>query len=62
MDTIKDITGKTVKVGDKVERGQVIAYVGLTGNTSGYHLHFEVRIKDVSVDPLPLIENAADNS
>ena len=41
-----------VKVGDRVERGQVIAYVGLTGNTNGYHLHYEVRVNGSTTDPL----------
>ncbi len=51
-----------VEKGDKVGRGDTIALVGSTGYSTGPHLHFEVRIKDVSVDPLPLLENAADNS
>ena len=41
-----------VKAGDRVERGQVIGYVGLTGNTNGYHLHFEVRYSGSTTDPL----------
>ncbi len=41
-----------VKVGDRVERGQVIAYVGLTGNTNGYHLHYEVRYSGSTTNPL----------
>lgn len=38
-------------VGDYVEAGTVIGYVGLTGNTYGYHLHFETREYGAVVNP-----------
>ena len=41
-----------VKKGDFVSKGQVIAFSGNTGNSSGPHVHYETRINDVTVDPL----------
>jgi len=39
-------------VGQSVAAGQVIAYSGSTGNSSGPHVHFEVRVNGSAVDPL----------
>jgi murein DD-endopeptidase MepM/ murein hydrolase activator NlpD len=41
-----------VGVGQSVAQGQTIGYIGCTGHCFGSHLHFEVRVKGVAVDPL----------
>lgn len=41
-----------VKAGDTVTRGQQIAKVGTTGTSTGYHIHFEVRIDGKATNPL----------
>lgn len=44
-----------VHAGEYVTRGQVIAMVGSTGYSTGPHLHFEVRINNKAVNPIPYL-------
>ena len=45
-----------VNEGDVIKQGQEIAEVGSTGNTTGPHLHFEIRYQDRYVDPQLVLE------
>jgi murein DD-endopeptidase MepM/ murein hydrolase activator NlpD len=46
-----------VRAGKKVKRGELIAAVGSTGYSTGPHVHYEVRVNQVPVDPLYYILN-----
>ena len=45
----------TVSKGATVAKGQLIARIGATGNATGNHLHFEVRLNDERVNPLDYV-------
>lgn len=46
-----------VTVGMEVKKGQKIAEIGSTGNSTGNHCHFEVKLNGQNVDPMPYLEN-----
>ncbi|RKR20310.1 M23 family metallopeptidase [Arthrobacter oryzae] len=48
-------TSVTVSVGQHVEQGQLIAYSGTTGNSTGCHAHFETWLNGRAVDPMTLL-------
>lgn len=43
-------------VGDTVSQGDVIGLVGTTGNSTGNHLHFEVKVNNTCYDPMQVYE------
>jgi len=47
-----------VKKGDTVKRGQVIGQIGNTGRSTGSHLHYGIRYKEKSIDPMKYLQVA----
>jgi murein DD-endopeptidase MepM/ murein hydrolase activator NlpD len=46
-----------VNVGQRVKRGDKIAEAGMTGKTTGPHLHYEVRLNGIPINPMRYILN-----
>jgi murein DD-endopeptidase MepM/ murein hydrolase activator NlpD len=45
----------------EVERGELIAFMGSTGRSTGPHLHYQIEVNGKVVDPFNYIMNAKDN-
>ena len=57
------LSSYTVQTGDTVRKGDLIGYVGSTGRSTGPHLHYEVRVAGLAVDPRPyLVADVAEGS
>jgi len=52
------MTNYAVSQGQRVDQGEVIGYVGCTGNCTGPHLHFETRVDGSARDPRPYLGGA----
>ena len=53
------LSGFAVADGQSVRKGQVIGYVGMSGRSTGAHLHYEVRIHDAPVNPHKYLRTVA---
>ena len=53
------LSAYNVKSGEPVRRGQVIGFVGNTGRSTAPHLHYEVRVGDMPVNPMRYLSNQA---
>lgn len=50
-----------VQQGQRIQKGELIGFVGRTGRSTGNHLHFEIRWNDRPIDPYPLLKISDEN-
>lgn len=53
------LSGFNVRSGQRVKKGDLIGFVGSTGRSTGPHLHYEVRVDGVAVNPKPYMKGEA---
>jgi len=53
------VSTSRVKEGQQVMRGDVVAYVGMTGRTTGPHVHYEVQVNGTTVNPMKYVVDPA---
>ena len=51
MTTYSHLSKFAIKQGTRVKRGDVLGYVGTTGRSTGYHLHYSVYVNKIAVNP-----------
>jgi murein DD-endopeptidase MepM/ murein hydrolase activator NlpD len=49
------VSTSRVKEGQQIRRGDIIAYVGMTGRTTGPHVHYEVQVNGTTVNPIKYV-------
>jgi murein DD-endopeptidase MepM/ murein hydrolase activator NlpD len=51
-----DSFAPTIEVGKEIKKGNILGTIGMTGYATGYHLHLELRINNIKVNPLEWIK------
>jgi murein DD-endopeptidase MepM/ murein hydrolase activator NlpD len=52
------LSAYAVQAGTRVKRGEVIGYTGISGRSTGPHVHYEVRVNNAPVNPWRYMKNS----